>query len=195
MKRYFLRAVVVAVFCCIFAASASAAFVRIEPSSQSIGLSDSTSVDVVAVLDASESLASFGMTVTIQDSGGTTSDVVDPISATVGAGFTLTSPISISSQPFADFVDVFANATSAALTGNVILATITFDAMSLGTSNVGLGTHILSGPTGAELSLASPQSGSITVLQDGGFVPVPTTPALIGLGLAGIGFARKKKHA
>lgn len=195
MKGYFLQAVVFGVICSVFGASANAAFIRIEPSSQSIGLSDTTTVDVVAVLEPGEALGGFGMTVTIQDSVGLTSDVVDPISATVGAGFTLTTPISISLNSFADFVDVFANATSAALTGNVILTTITFDAMSLGTSNVGLGTHLLYDAAGAPMNPGPPQGGTITVTQDGGTVPAPATLALISLGFAGMGFARTRKQA
>jgi hypothetical protein len=88
----------------------------------------------------------------------------------------------------------FADATGTPLTGNVLLASITFGTMSISTSIVRLGTHLLNDPAGVALPLGTAQSGSITVSRDGG-VPAPATFALIGIGLAGIGFARKKRYA
>jgi hypothetical protein len=66
------------------------------------------------------------------------------------------------------------------------LASLTFDSLVLGTSPLGLSANALGDAFGDPLS-ADIQSGSINV------VPEPATVLLVGSGLAGVGFLRRRR--
>jgi len=72
---------------------------------------------------------------------------------------------------------------------NFTLATLTFDTLALGTSPLSISINSLGDSDGLPLTTYSLESGSINVV----LVPEPATLFLLGTGLAGIGFLRKKR--
>ncbi len=74
--------------------------------------------------------------------------------------------------------------------GAFTLATLTFDAIAAGTSSLVTSNEILSDSLGSPL-FADTGTGSITVRG----VPEPATLALLSLGLAGLGFTRRRIKA
>jgi len=72
--------------------------------------------------------------------------------------------------------------------GSFTLATLTFDTLGLGTSSLDLSINALGDAFGDPL-VADLSSGSVTV------VPEPSTMLLLGSGLAGLGFFRRRRKA
>jgi len=68
------------------------------------------------------------------------------------------------------------------------LATLTFDTRSFGTSSLDISSCDLGYASGEEILTVDLESGNINVV-----VPEPATLFLLGTGLAGIGFLRKKR--
>jgi len=69
------------------------------------------------------------------------------------------------------------------------LATLTFDTRSFGTSSLDISSYDLGDAHGEDMLTADLESGNINVVP----VPEPATLFLLGTGLAGIGFLRKKR--
>ena len=69
------------------------------------------------------------------------------------------------------------------------LATLTFDTLSLGTSPLGISINALGDANGVPLTYSLESGSSINVVP----LPEPATLFLLGTGLAGIGFLRKKR--
>ena len=183
MKSRLFITLVFGICCTVAAAPTSANFIlSVEPSSQDVGLGGTTSVDIVASLGTTDLLQRFYLTITYQTQPITeTFMAIEASNATVGAGFTLDQPINFFTDTNYGGVDIFATAASP-LRGDVTLATITFDAINVGTAFVGFGTRALYHPSGNVLDEEDRNAGSISVKPTAN-VPEPPTLVLLGLGL------------
>jgi hypothetical protein len=191
MKKKLVLFAVFSVFFIFLSTPVQASYsLSFSPSSQAVAISGSTSVDVIANLDAGDSFDWFGMTVTYYDVS-----VIEATAATLFSPFTLTHPADLSSSPPNGFVNLFANASAPqAGPGPITLANITFQAKDMGTATLGFGTTSLNlgGSTGTWLDKSTNQTASITVSQGTVGVPEPAISLLLGLGLIALGALRKK---
>jgi hypothetical protein len=79
--------------------------------------------------------------------------------------------------------------------GNGVLAVIDFTALTSGSSGINLFNPILLDSTLSDITVDNIQNGSVVVSASPGQVPEPATFALMGIGLAGIGFGRRRNVA
>jgi hypothetical protein len=135
----------------------------------------------VVVTDLTDSLQGFEFDVDFNPAVLTATSVVS-------GGF-LPTPLTIENDiapPDVNFAEVNLGVSTA--TGNGILASMTFDAVALGTSNLLLNDVILAGVTGPgsvfEITPVSLENGSITV--GAAPIPEPASVLLLATGLAGL---------
>ena len=175
----------------IIASSVQAATISIVPSSQTINVSETAAVDlVISGLGnfASPSLGAFDVDVTFDDSilsfnsetfgtllGSSIQGVDTSTSGVVRLG-----EVSLESVPALDLLQP----------DSFLLATLMFDGIALGTSQLGFGTVVLSDAFGGSIPNPTLVPANLTV------VPVPAAVWLFGSGLLGlVGIARRKKAA
>ncbi len=110
-------------------------------------------------------------------------------------GFLLAPVLGIENDVVAPDVN-FAEATllPTGAVGTGVLASVTFNAVGVGVSQLELNEVIFSAPFGVPIHIDAINDGSLTVTQDGGPpIPEPGTILLFGTGLAGLTAWRLKK--
>ena len=157
--------------------------VSIDPASTTVVVGSSFTVDVVIEDVVAPGLNAFELDVMFDPL------ILDPTSV-VSGGFLLAPVFTV--QMVLGVLEVeFAEVTllpSGAIGGGV-LASITFDAIDVGTSLLTLNDVILSEPFGVEITPVTLANGSVTV------TPEPGTLLLLGSGLAGLVAWRMRKPA
>ena len=113
------------------------------------------------------------------------SAILTPVSV-VGGGFLL-DPTVVAQLVLGAVSVEFAEATvgSGSVTGDGVLATVTFDTVGLGTSPLDLNDVILSAPFGVPIATAGVTDGEIVV-------PEPSTLVLVGVGLTAAVATRRR---
>lgn len=115
--------------------------------------------------------------------------ILDALSVADG-GFLL-DPVFILQEEVGMVSVEFAEATLAPVgaSGDGVLAKITFDPISLGTSDLDLENVLLSEPFGIPIPAGTPEDGEILV------TPEPSTASLVGLGVLALSFAGARRRS
>ncbi len=190
----------------IFSISSSSQVVSLDivPANQNVAVGDTVDVDIViAGLGnfASDSLGAFDLDVTFDSSilsltnyqlGSYLGDTMMGEAFDLSWGETSPGVINISELSF-----LFDWELDALQSSSFTLATVSFDALSVGSSNLGISPPVpfvdmLSDAFGVALTLDNTPSGTVNVTAP---VPEPATILLFGLGLAGMFGLRRKFKA
>ena len=183
------RRISAAVVVLVLSGSAHAAVISIDPVAQDVKLHSSVTVDINIsglAAGAAPSLGAFDIDLNFDPT------ILSFSSATFGAGL---DPVGIGTFNGAtDFGGGLLNLFEVSLTPTVFLdlfqsdaftlAQVTFEAIGAGLSDLGLSVLALSDGDGNSIG-AETVGATVSV-------PEPSTLALLGLGLAGLGFARRK---
>lgn len=186
---------IVAFVLCAFSIQSTqvqAALISFDPSSQSVELGDSVSVDLRISDLGDDSLGAFDIDIAFDDS------ILDFQSFTFGTGLDVSGLGSVNGFAVAggdiNIFEISLDSPSDLNTfqpNDFVLGSFTFDTLSIGTSTLDLTINALSDEFGFLLE-AGAASGSIKVAAAS--VPAPAALWLFGTGLIGlIGFSRRRK--
>ena len=180
---------------CLASVSANAVEIFFDPASQMVDLGDSVSVDVV-ITDLGDltapALTTFDVDVLFDDS------LLSVTGVTFGTGLDTGSFGSIQSDfgfpgghnvfeiSLEDSADLIASQPS-----EFVLFTLTFDTLGVGTSPLTLNIQDL-GDEQSNFVSADTRTGEIQIKQPSSAIPVPATFALMGFGLAALGYKRHR---
>jgi hypothetical protein len=162
---------------------AMATTINVQPPSSPVSVNDTFSVDIDVSIVSDLYSFQFGL--------GFSPSLLDVIGISEGPFLPtggLTFPFSIDGSGTITFVDTLLSAVSG-VTGSGVLATITFQAQSAGTSNLDLSNVTLLDPQGSMIS-ATTENGTAQILGNAA-VPAPPVGLLLLSGWAGIWLSRR----
>ena len=180
---------------CLASVSANAVEIFFDPASQMVDLGNSVSVDVV-ITDlgdlAAPALTTFDLDVLFDDSllsvtGVTFGTRLDTGSfGSIQSDFGFPGGHNVFEISLEDTADLIASQPS-----EFVLFTLTFDTLGVGTSPLTLDIQDLGdGRSPVEFIPADTLTGEIQIKQPSSAIPVPATFALMGFGLAALGYKR-----